>query len=216
MNGVSIFCLVLSTGFLNDANMKTRTKTGYIISIFLVFASLHVQSQQVTPSRYDLLFFGGGDLSYVKNSFINRKYARMDITVGSEFFIIKNLSVGVSVDYNLNVKYFEKGLYTSLNLSLYTNKLYFLKCEYIHHYKHDDSWKYPNSFKEHGYAVGIGKKIFLNRYILLDLSFSAQYYKSNWMDAQEENLRKETIQFTISTGMYIYIKTKTKNHENKN
>ncbi len=198
--------------------MKTRTKAWFIfsISIYLVLISLHGQSQQVTPSRYDLLFFGGGDLSYVKNSFIDGKYARMDITVGSELFIFKNLSVGVSVDYNLNVKWFEKGLYTSLNLSLYTNKLYFLKGEYIHHYKHVDSWKYPNSFKEHGYAIGIGKKIFLNRYLILDLGISAQYYKASWMDAQEENIRKETIQFTISTGIHIYIKTKTKNHEIKN
>ena len=99
-------------------------------------------------------------------------------------------------------------MYTSFNISLINHNSYFLKGEYIQHFKRDDNWKYPDSFREHGYAIGIGKKIFLNRYILFDIGLGAQYYEAKWMDAQEQIIRKETIQFSFTTGFHIYFNLK--------
>ncbi len=186
-----------------------------IVFIMMVTFGTVVLSQEHSVGQFDLLFYGGLQFEHKKRIEWGGKKTTWSLNTGTEFFFFRWLSIGVDLNYGNEGLTYQKlsdgNFYTTPFINLYYYRLFYLSGSYTYHRTIDHGRQYPYSFEEHTFTVGAGKKIFINKHLLVDLGARFYHSKEYGIDTQDVHRTKKTLGLSINAGFLIYFNIGSKN-----
>ncbi len=190
------------------------------ICLFLLAVCPELRAQNDTLyGRSAIFVYGGLGTQNSTNDVFAQKGLRIELQAGIEYLFFKPFSLGIDFNYNLPGFSFDNDmlygdLCTTVKFNVYSKKLYYLKLAYSVLRDRNQHYAYPDSFIEHRYTVGFGK-----RYLLLDnISLHAEILVSRM---NSEGINGDGILHTsygivmsLNAGVQIYLDLTKINKQN--
>jgi hypothetical protein len=188
-----------------------------VISILFAILSVLCSSQDITFKQFNVLFYGGLQLEHLKKYEQDQKTTGWSLNTGAEFMCFNWMSVGLRLNYgNVELGYEslkDIDMYTTPFLNLYVIRMFYLSGAYTYHRPIDQNFAYPYSHEEHIVSWGIGKKVFINKYLLLDIDARMYNARKFGLDSDGYPITKTTMGLSLDARLLIYFNAGGKNEE---
>ena len=180
------------------------------LSIFCTILTSSVSSQETTLNQFDVLFYGGLQFEHIKRYVQGNNRTIWSLNNGVEFFCFNWMTVGVSLNCGNTNLVFQTlkdiEFYTTPSLNLYLN-MFYLGGGYSYHKNIDHNFAYPNKREEHIFFVGIGKKIFISKHLLVDVGSRFYNSKRYALDSDGYRIIWTTSCISLNASLLIYFNT---------